>query len=307
MAFMTPHRIRSLVTIVLVALVLTISFGEESKLWQELQNAGHALLFGAAAILLLRDLKADGREYLRAFSLTLGLGIATELMQWFGGRDAELLDVIRDGLGAAAFLGMAWTLQHPTPFLRLLMLRLAGAGILLGVFSPPMLTGAAMIHRWRTFPLIHEFDTAISARFCSARQARINLVAAPWNGNERAAQVTFEPAQYSGFTIDGPWPSWGSRGDLSFAVYSGQAQTIALNLRIHDVRHNNEHFDRFNQQLPIKPGMNAVRIPLDAIEKAPRGRRMDPAGIKAIGLFVTNPDRDFDLYFGRFLISGQSP
>lgn len=297
---MTSYRIRCLATIALVVLLLSIPLGGESRLMQGLGNAGHAVLFGVVSVLFLMDRQAGKGPYLRAFFLALAFGIATELIQWMEGRDAELLDVVRDGLGAAAFLGVTWTIYYRTTPGKNLLIRLAAAGILLGVFWPPLLTGAALMHRWRTFPIIQDFDTTISTRLCSPGKIHLDFVSAPWNAEERAAQVTFEPVLYSGFAIEGPWPNWAGHQDLTFTVFSALQQTVWLEIRIHDSSHNNEFFDRFNHELSVQPGVNAVKIPLIIVESSPRGRRMDLGRIQAIGLFVIQPANSFDLYFGRF-------
>jgi hypothetical protein len=297
---MTAYRIRCLAAIAVVALSLSISFGNGSRLLQELQNAGHALLFGVVSVLFLTDRKAGKGLYLRAFLLTLAFGIATELMQWVEGRDAELMDVVRDGLGAAAFLGVTWTIYYRTTPGKNFLIRLVSVCALLGVFCPSLLTAAALMHRWRRFPVIQDFDTTISTRFCSPGKIHLDFVSAPWNAEERAAQVTFEPALYSGFAIEGPWPNWAGHQDLTFTVYSALRQTVRLEIRIHDMHHNNEYSDRFNQELSIQPGLNAVEIPLIAVQSSLRGRQMDLGGIQAIGLFVVQSAKSFDLCFSRF-------
>jgi VanZ family protein len=277
--------------------VLSVRIPDESRLLQELENSGHALLFGGVAVLLLRERKAGLRSYVGAALLTTGLGIATELMQWVEGRDAEIMDVLRDAAGAVAFLGVAWTLLHDVTRGRRFLVLAGASFVLLVDVAPPAMTATALAQRWHRFPVIADFESAIGTRFCSAGNAQLAVVPVPGG---HAAQVTFRPAEYSGFAIEGPFPDWTGYRNLVFRATSGQVEDVRLNLRIHDARHNNEYRDRYNVELRIRPGVNEIRIPLDRVEGAPQTRGMDLKAIRAIGVFVVRPARRFDLWFDDF-------
>ena len=294
------YPIRCVLAALTAAVILSISIPHESKFLQELENAGHALLFGVVAIVMLKDRKAGRGAYFRTFFAATLLGVGTELMQSFEGRDAEVLDVVRDALGAAAFLGFTWTLRHGERAPRRFLIRMAALGIIVVVFWQPISTGAAFVQRWHSFPMIADFHSQLQARFCSTGNARLEICPAPWEATEYAAKVTFEPAHYSGFSISGPWPDWSTLREFDFTVYSGLPDPVSLNLRIHDAHHNNQYRDRFNKELEINPGLNFVKIPLTLVEKSPSGRRMDLARIRGIGLFVVKPANPFDLFLSDF-------
>ncbi len=294
------YRCRCAAMIVLVALALSLPIPGHSRLIGELENSGHVLLFGAAALVILRDWKAGLRAYLLAGLITVVLGAATELMQWAEGGYADPLDVVRDAVGAAAFLGFTWTLRHRESMLKYYLIRFGSMAVVIIVFLPSILTGAALVLRWQTFPVIVSFGSRLDIRFCSTGDREPDIVPAPWRTAERAVRVTFGPARHPGFAISGPWPDWSGYGELRFPVYSDSREPVRLTLRIHDSLHNDEYQDRFNTLLEIHPGLNPVRIPVSAIQDAPKDRRMNLRRIRSVFLFVGKPAGDFNLYFGTF-------
>ena len=286
------YYIRTVGLIVLVGLILSIRMHDESRLVQELQDSGHAILFGILAVALLRDRKAGFRAYLLVGIITGLIGAATEGMQWIEGRDAEVVDVLRDELGAVAFLVIAWILNHRVGSINRAALGTGATLILIAIFWPAAITAAALAYRWHEFPVIEDFSSRLEMRFCSVGDARLEVIS---EGDKHLGRITFLPAEYSGFAISGPFPNWRMYRKLAFAVESRQPETVRLWLRIHDRKHNDQYSDRYNSELEIHPGTNLVQIPLDVVESAPKDREMDLGAIQAIGLFLIRPKRCLDL------------
>jgi len=291
---------RCVLVVVAVLLILSFRLADEPRLLQELENSGHALLFGIVSLFVLRDWRPGWKSYLAAGLLTVAFGICIELMQGVEGGDAEVLDVVRDGLGAIAFLGCAWTLRHRETGKWNLLIRLVAFLIVFAVFVPPVLTIAALAHRWHEFPTVANFGSSFESRFCSTWNARFEIASPPGQPQVHAARVTFQPSRYSGFAVNGPWPDWTHHRELSFTVYSQLSEAVSLNLRIHDARHDKRFQDRFNKELSIEPGLSEVRIPLTTVETAPKRRQMELNRILAVGLFVMRPAKSFHLYFSEF-------
>ena len=114
------------------------------------------------------------------------------------------------------------------------------------------------------------------------------------------ARIAFEPADYSGWGIQGPFPDWSGRRALAFEVYSELSEPVRMTLRIHDRSHNQEYRDRYNMEFVIQPGVTQIRVPLGQVKGAPAGRQMDLAAIDGIGMFIVRPERSFVLYFDGF-------
>ena len=114
------------------------------------------------------------------------------------------------------------------------------------------------------------------------------------------ARIAFEPAEYSGWGIQGPFPDWSGHRELAFEVYSELSEPVRMTLRIHDRSHNQEYRDRYNREFVIQPGSTQIRVPLGQVKGAPAGRQMDLAAIDGIGMFIVRPERSFVLYFDGF-------
>lgn len=301
-----PTRTKLVLLIITLAVLGSVTLRHETRLIQELENAAHAPVFGIASLVLLSTIRGDEKKrYLLAWIGAVILGAGVEGLQAVTGRDVEAMDILRDGAGAASFLLAYWSLQDwsATRSLRW-TLRAFAAGILLLVFTPPALTGMAIATRYIQFPLIEDFESRWTQRLCSAGAVRFDVVEAPRGfrkaGEDRVTRITFEPAEYSGWAISGPFPNWSGRRELAFEVYSELSEPVRMTLRIHDRWHNQEYRDRYNREFVIQPGVNQIRVPLGQVESAPAGRRMDLAAIDGIGLFVVRPERSFVLYFDGF-------
>ena len=299
-------RTKIVLLVLALALLGSVTLRDETRLIQELENAAHAPVFGIASLILLSTLKGSRkRRTLLAWIGAVVLGAAVEGLQAVTGRDVEALDILRDGAGAASFLLAHWTLQNG-PATRALRwtLRALAAGILILVFMPPALTGMAIATRYLRFPLIEDFESRWTQRLCSAGAVRFDVVEAPGGfqkaGGDRVARITFEPAQYSGWSISGPFPDWSGHRELAFEVYSELSEPVRMTLRIHDRWHNQAYRDRYNREFIIQPGVNQIRVPLGQVQGAPAGRRMDLAAIDGVGMFVVRPERSFVLYFDGF-------
>jgi hypothetical protein len=299
-------RTKIVLLVLASALLGSVTLRDETRLFQELENAAHAPVFGIASLILLSTLKGSRRRrYLLAGTGAVVLGAAVEGLQAVTGRDVEALDIVRDGAGAASFLLAHWTLKNG-PATRALQwaLRALAAGVLILVFMPPALTGMAIATRYLRFSLIEDFESWWTPRLCSAGVAGFDVVQAPGGfreaGEDRVARITFQPAEYSGWSIHGPFPDWSGRRELVFDVYSELSEPVRMTLRIHDRWHTQEYRDRYNREFVIPPGVNQIRVPVGQIAGAPAGRRMDLAAIDGVGMFVVRPESNFVLYFDNF-------
>ena len=76
---------------------------------------------------------------------------------------------------------------------------------------------------------------------------------------------------------------------------------LEFTVRIHDKSHrrgNQPHDDRFNRRFALPPGRSQLRIPLQDVKNAPRGRAMDLSDIDGMMIFSGEADeaRVFRLY-----------
>ena len=326
----------------LIAFVTLVNPPDRSMFWSALFDAGHAPLFGLFALMILWAAAAWGgsarrrtrgpatdrtavptvaqarpvriRNYLLALSVTVALGGLTEILQGLGSRDTELWDFIRDVLGGAAALLLAFVFdrransdQGPHPARRRSLqvtMVLTAAALLATAFLRVTTVAVAYLSRDAAFPLICEFDHRWEDLFVGVKDAVLIRGEPPvgWGreASNQAARVTFLPAQYPGMSIREPHPDWRGYDRLVFEVYSEALTPVDLVLRINDAHHNNDYADRFNRVLVIQPGANRVSISLDDVRHAPTTRPMDLAHIRGLSLFAVDPPLPFSVYVDAF-------
>ena len=222
----------------MLSLVPLMNFGggREFLLARTIHNVGHVPLFGWITTLLVLiafhwfgsriGLRA---QYLGAFVLALSLGLATELIQLVGPRDADAWDLIRNGLGAACAL--AWWPTFDRRFDGALVRRrrvrflLRGAVVLAVLVSALPVVGVVRAYhdRGQRFPVLYDFQTASQEPFMSTRQAWWRFTPPPPGWGEAApgsvAHIYFRQLAGSSVALMEPYPDWTGHDALVFDVF----------------------------------------------------------------------------------------
>lgn len=262
---------------VLCAVLVFVDPPENTLFWGAVFDAGHPPMFGVfalVAVILVSRWRGDGRaSYLLAFGMSLGLGIVAELLQALGSTGASAGDVVRDAIGSTAFLLGYAAFDRKRG--RTVLLLLAGA-ILFSAYVPIVATFRAYSQRDAAFPVIFNFDAPWQQRFLERRLCDVLP----------HGRLVLQPGEYPGLVIGEPYPDWNGWGHLTFRVSSSLSGPVSLVVRIDDIHHNNEHWDRFNRAFTIRPGVNAISIPVADIGAAPRRRAFDLSHVRRILLFV---------------------
>ncbi|HVP07320.1 MAG TPA: VanZ family protein [Candidatus Acidoferrum sp.] len=293
----------------------------DDRLWGEIFNAGHAPLFGVVSVIFLllsinllhRRLNSRIKHYLLVAGVCLFLGVATEIIQGFIGRDADVVDTLRDVAGFSAFLGIVATFdpwltspQLRNSEIRKTYIRSVGLLLLFVAATPILISASAYYQRDREFPVLCSFELPKEQYFQETHSLQMEITDPPaaWTimAGHKVAKLTFEPADYPGVTFSEPYPDWTGYSRLSFGIFSPQNHPVDLYIRINDSHHNFELNDRFNSRLDVNPGANSFSIPLDSVRLAPVGRQMDMKKIAQIILFAASPADTFSVYLGPLLL-----
>jgi hypothetical protein len=222
-------------------------FPNDTFLLGELNNTGHTLLFGALSLLLLalsrltQSRRLNGHaHYLLALIVTALIAVGTEAVQYFGARDADVIDLLRDLAGAVSFLAICWSLDSGSRRVRgnggdsgnraIPLLGIFGFLLLLAAFAPLALWGYAYLHRSAAFPRICSFESYWESKFLVTHDAELQFVAPPaaWTtaDGERVGKLTLYPAEYPAVAVAEPYPDWRGYELFSFEVYSGLQDTV---------------------------------------------------------------------------------
>lgn len=296
-------------------------FTENTFLLSAIKNAGHAPLFGILSLvmfglsthLLGRCVPRRDLHYLIAFVSTCMIGAFSEFIQISGPRDADIMDIIRDVIGAVSFLAILMTFDSGTVSTlkriggkTISLIRLIAILLFLTAFIDVMLLGVASLHRYHVFPQICGFETYWENRFLETETADLTITAPPprWNdaGGAHVGKLTFPRADFPHIFIE-PYPDWSDYEFLNVKIYSEEDTSLALTLRIDDSQPNSAFEDRFRRQIIINPGMNEIHIPLNMVQNAPPARKMDMTSIHLIYLIAIRPRAPFVIYIDDFRLS----
>lgn len=287
--------------------------------WRSIFDTGHIPLFGVISIALLglsqtiweRRFSNPLIHYIIALCLTGLLGLTTEIIQYFTPRDADIWDIVNDGIGAVCFLGLYLTfdrrlrnsgisLSRKRKYLIRVTIIIIGIITLLPVFD----WIGAYTNRNISFPDICTFESDWEQKFVFTGHASLSIVSAlgdfDGKNNNYVGRVDFKKSRYPKFSIEEPYPDWTGYEYFSFSIFSELPETINIELRINDRRHENKYDDRFNRTFSISPGINKISVPLNDIAVAPKDRLMDMRNIYLIILFIVNPENELTIYLDNF-------
>ncbi len=276
--------------IIVVALITVfVPRPSNAGLWLEtLFEWLHVPVFGVIALACLALLPKswpDWRRFGFAFSVALLLGVLTEAIQIPMQRDASWEDIFADGTGAAVFLLGAFSLgrKHPLAVLS----SLVALGLLTASAWPVIEVTRAIVHRNAQFPIIFGGDIESETAFVSGRNVRMET---QWDAALGRMYTRLEMAsgESLGVEVRDLVANWSGYSVLELDLELEGEHDLPITLRIHDRFHrrgSQPHNDRFNRRFQLQPGRQILRIPLDDIEAAPRGRAMDMTDIEALIIF----------------------
>jgi len=292
-----------------------IDVTSNSYLWQALKNFGHAPIFGIIALSIfatfinLPGLRSRRRTtiYLLTIAVALLLAAASEGMQMYGPRDADIWDFARDVAGALCALALLATfdgaLLEQEPWKRRScrwMVRAGAAILLLVTFMPVAIWAESYRRRSAQMPMLMRFDSGWEMRFVEPNGAKLELAPPPagWEGaaRELVGKVTFPAGRFPGLVFREPYPDWRPYSHFSLDLYLEGDRPADILLRIDDAHANNEVTDRFNLRVTLQPGANVIGFPLQEVRRAPKTRTMDLSAISMMVLFAVHPKEEFVIY-----------
>ena len=297
----------------LLSLLLFVTVPGDGLWHKVLLDAAHGPIFAAVAVLLMLlqppAVRPRRKAYVTAFLAALGLGIMIEILQSFAGRPGSLFDVMTDaagiltGLASWAVLAGApadrrtWTLQSSWP----VAIALAGATV---IAWEPLQAARAYADRAVSFPTIAQFRGSLDLAFIEPQGASAEIVELPdrWSrtAGERALRITYADRQPRAVQVVEPSSDWRGYSAVAVDITNPGESELRLTFRIFDAAHRMDYRDRFNLPIAI-PGRTraTVRVTLDAVETAPRSRRMDLSRIADVMLFGQPADGAGEFYLSR--------
>jgi hypothetical protein len=317
------HRLALALAGALLLAVVFASVPGSTRWMRTLHDSAHGPVFGCIAVLMLFILRARPRfgampariQYLIALLGAASLGAASELAQMPTGRDASLVDLGHDVLGALAFLAIFSAFdsrlnREGKPR------RATRAGIVLvgvsalGILAAPM--GRALMEYQRrdaSFPVIADFTSRYDRYFVGRRGVLIESAVMPpaWaeRTHESAMRVHFLPAPYPGIDLFELSPDWRKYSALVMDLTNPTQVPLELSLLVMDAHHDYALEDRYSTALQLPPATRRrIRIPMEDIEAGPPGRSIDLANMAGIVMFRTRHSQADEMYVSRVWLEG---
>jgi hypothetical protein len=299
--------------VILLAAVLFSPDPGTSRAIAAAHDFAHAPIFGCVAVFLLISLRrmtfarqwSVGRQYAAAIAAAAGLGLATEILQALGHRDASWLDLRSDVLGAIAFGAMFTVVDGRLGSVTLCRIACAVGAVLMLVHSAPFAkTVLAYVRRNEAFPVVFEAGDNTPDAFVGALRSRLAYEPLPAEfasyANEQALHIQFGSGEWLGMAVDEPYPDWTGYGALALDMTNSSDQVLAMAIRVHDRAHDHRFEDRFNRSFNLAPRTRTTLvIPLAEIERGPVARKLDLQQVAQLVLFTSGENESRDLYVSR--------
>jgi VanZ family protein len=315
----SPRDLALIGALVLLAAVLfwlpTLHvLASHSRLRTAANNSAHLPLFGLMALVLLAlsvtvfraRFSNRATHYWVAFCAATVLAGGTELVQFFGPRDADLNDVALDLLGAGVALGVVATFDRRLAGLRIQRpwfkraIRFGAAVVLVSVFVPVLLWAEAYRQRNERFPTLCGFDTYWESKFLINNDSEFTLTDPPsrWNppGGGKVGRWFGQGGAYPSLGLREPCPDWRGYESLRISLYSIEDDPVRISITICDERHIRKFSDRFTGSYVLEQGVNEIEIDLDDVRRSPKTREMDMATITEVTIYSRNPVRPFTVF-----------
>lgn len=294
---------------VLAALAILPSH-QNTRRFDALLDAGHVpayALFAVVAWWAIRSVRwfSDRWTSVLAFGVAGLVGAGTELLQYFGPRNADLGDLGRDLAGAAAGLllvaaatGIPFAARWARGVLAVLAFSIGALALV-----PVGLVFRDYAARDAAFPMMLDFEARFELRFLELRDAWLAAVPRPepfaGEHDEHAGLVTYLPAGLPALMLREVVADWSAYDRFVFEAVVPDTSGLELLVRIDDQAHGGRYGDRFDARFSLDPGHNRISIDLTDIERAPRSRAMDLRRMRSVTFFLDEPSERTRLYLDR--------
>ena len=173
---------RSLIVLCILGLFF-IPLPDNNLWWRQAANSGHVIVFLLLSFALYSYVGHSPRNQTRLISyvvvIAVGMliGAAIEVVQYFTGRDAGVIDMVTNFSGLLAGLGLIEVIRKSEKQSRAsVRLVLFASSIILILISvlPLLLLSVSYIERNEAFPVIADFDAHWKSTFIKFNQSRLH-------------------------------------------------------------------------------------------------------------------------------------
>ncbi len=300
---------RRLLLILLILLPLFFIGGPEYdgvRSYKAFWNVGHIIFFALAAryMLAFGQPKSMCTECLLVLLLGAIAGVMIELVQFGLSRSADVLDIVRNEIGA--LIGLLWFYGISSRRIKTKSMAVVIVFALSGVlWSAGQIFVAAYdeYRMQRDFPVLADFESSLEVSRWSG-EAVYELSRDHVAHGQSALKIRLDAnrdgaSRYSGLKMNYLMRDWSGYQSLLMEVFNAEEEAFEVTVRIHDKLHrrgDQPYNDRFNRRFQLMPGWNLLAIPLGEVKDSPVAREMDISAIESIGLFTGTSGQEKIVY-----------
>ncbi len=269
---------------------------------QDFWDIGHIFYFALVAFLLLKTKwiarQSLAMQWLVILSITLITGTLIEVAQYGTDRSPDTGDILRDITGSLLVLAFTASSRQAGAIPWGLLWKSTAVIILLIQLKPLLVSLIDETIARNQFPILANFETPFEVERWSGNAQRFQESPAGLHA-EGFMKLNLTARKYSGTFLKYFPGDWRGFHALRLKLYNPDTEAVSVTCRIHDYQHaigEQQYMDRFNQSYLLTPGFNDIKIELEAVAAAPKGREMDLSRIHRLGIFISAHAKPRTLY-----------
>lgn len=291
----------------LTLLYVPVPGADTHRLFQEIWNQGHVILFAVLTLLGLRWRLLPQRLLKRVLwqllPVLITLALVSEGLQVLTPhRNASLADAAHNLLGLTLGLALSPHLQQRLPAHWRGLPQVLALPVLAWLILPLWLVLADSLHSRQQFPQLLSMAQPTEMSRISTQLPDPRRLPVPGEPGGHVLAVTL-PGSGGGLALRHLQPDW--RGCQSLALRLWAEQPMALQLRLHDRDHDWRYQDRYNQSLSLLAGWQTLTFSLKDIAAAPAGRTLQLNRIQELALFSRDTGHDLSFKLSEVRLEGE--
>jgi VanZ family protein len=294
-----------------VALAHRYSPDRVSELADAFVHSLHGPGFVVLALAILLVLQFRHRQtinYVYAAAISMAIGFLAEAAQIPGPRDAQIEDLVVDGLGIVGALGTValFDREVAAELKRTQRLAIGVTGIiaLATSLAPAMWYSYAWLSRTHAFPQLvtfeHRWERAIVNQMGPSEP---ELVAAPseWPGSDQVVAHVVEDGPYGALIRVTPHPDWTGYSTLSFVAASTDPEGARVMVDIRDILPTKRSPEsRYSRTIRVDQVPREYVIDLAQVAASGNERPFDISRVATINLSAEVPGDGIELWVDNF-------
>jgi hypothetical protein len=270
----------------------------------EILHSLHGPGFAAVALLLLWYLHAKGYSainYVIAGIVAMLIGLLSEIAQIPGARDAQLMDLVVDGLGVTGALGIVAGFDRRvrrqlSKIQRLFLPVFAGIALAI-VCVPTLWYSYALARQIDAFPMLLTFDNSWERMTISpvdGQRPTIVKSSQDW-GTPGNIGHGIELGRWGIFLSLHPLPDWRDYSNLSFVVAAHEKE-FPMEVCIRDERPKGDpNRNRYCKRIPVTATPARYTITFEEIQLSADKRPFDFSRVEAVVFSAAKPGNQNEL------------